>query len=210
MHFLEKFYFKTLKYDLINKFTYNNTNKLPKLKKVTLNFGSKTADAKQLASSLLAFELFANQKGILTTTKKPNILLKIRKGNPTGCKLTLQKHNLFNFFGKTIIEIFPKLKNFSGFNINRKLKKNAFSYELQDTFSFSELEDHYYLFSNLPKLDVIIVTTAKNKKELLFLLRSLQFPLKNWFIKANVTQLVECNLAKIKVKGSNPFICFFG
>ena len=49
MHFLENFYFKTLKYDLINKFIYKNTTKLPKLKKIILNFGSKTADIKQLS-----------------------------------------------------------------------------------------------------------------------------------------------------------------
>lgn len=179
MHFLENFYFKTLKYDLINKFVYNNTNKLPKLKKIILNFGSKTADIKQLSSGLLAFELIANQKGILTTTKKSNILLKIRKGNPTGCKLTLQKYNLFNLFKKTIVEVFPKLKNFNGFTQTRKIKKNAFSYELHDTFSFSELEGHYYLFNNLPKLDITIITTAKDKKELIFILKSLQFPFKN-------------------------------
>lgn len=178
MHFLEKFYIKTLKYDLINKFIYKNINQLPKLQKIILNFGSKKSDIKQLASSLLAFELIANQKGILTTTKKSNILLKIRKGNPTGCKLTLQKYNLFNFFGKTVIEIFPKLKNFTGFSINQKLKKNAFSYELHETFSFSELENHYYYFSNLPKLDITIVTTARNKTELIFLLKSLQFSIK--------------------------------
>jgi large subunit ribosomal protein L5 len=178
MHFIENFYFKTLKYDLINKFVYYDIHKLPKLKKIILNFGSPTANIKQLSSGLLAFELIANQKGILTTTKKSNILLKIRKGNPTGCKLTLQKYNLFNLFRKTIFEVFPKLKNFNGFNQNRKIKKNAFSYEIHDTFSFSELEGHYYFFNNLPKLDVTIVTTAKNEKELIFILKSLQFPLK--------------------------------
>lgn len=179
MHFLEHFYFKTLKYDLINKFVYHNTNNLPKLKKIILNFGSKTADIKELASSLLAFELIANQKGVLTTTNKSNILLKIRKGNPTGCKLTLQKYNLFNLFRKTIIEVFPKLKNFNGFTQNQRIKKNVFSYEIHDTFSFSELEGHYYLFNNLPKLDITIVTTTKNKEELIFILRSLQFPFLN-------------------------------
>jgi large subunit ribosomal protein L5 len=179
MHFLENFYFKALKYDLANKFVYDNTNKIPKLKKIILNFGSKTADIKQLSSGLLAFELIANQRGILTKTKKSNILLKIRKGNPTGCKLTLQKYNLFNLFKKTIFEVFPKLKNFNGFTQNRKIKKNTFSYELHDTFSFSELEGHYYFFNNLPKLDITIITTAKNKKELIFVLKSLQFPFKN-------------------------------
>jgi large subunit ribosomal protein L5 len=179
MHFLENFYFKTLKYDLINKFVYNNTNKLPKLKKIILNFGSKTADIKQLSSGLLAFELISNQKGILTKTTKSKILLKIRKGNPTGCKLTLQKYNLFNLFRKIIIEVFPKLKSFNGFTQSQKIKKNAFSYELYETFSFSELETHYYLFNNLPKLDVTIVTTCENKRELIFILRSLQFPFKD-------------------------------
>lgn len=179
MHFIENFYFKTLKYDLLNKFMYNNTHKLPKLKKIILNFGSKTANIKQLSSGLLAFELIANQKGTLTTTKKSNILLKIRKGNPTGCKLTLQKYNLFNIFRKTLFEIFPKLKNFNGFIQSRKIKKNAFSYEIHDTFSFSELEGHYYFFNNLPKLDITIITTTQNRKELIFLLKSLQFPFKN-------------------------------
>ena len=178
MHFLEHFYFKTLKYDLINNFMYKNTTKLPEFKKIILNFGSKTADLKQLSSSLLALELITNQKGMLTTAKKSNILLKIRKGNPTGCKLTLQKYNLFNIFGKIIVEIFPKLKNFNGFTLNRKIKKNAFSYELHDTFSFSELENHYYFFNNMTKLDITIITSTKNKEEIIFILSQFSFYLK--------------------------------
>jgi hypothetical protein len=35
---------------------------------------------------------------------------------------------------------------------NKKNKKNVFSYELHETFSFHELEEHYYLFSNLQSL----------------------------------------------------------
>lgn len=179
MHFLEHFYFKTLKYDLVNKFVYSNVDKLPKLEKIILNFGFKTGDITQLSSGLLAFELIANQKGIITTTTKSNILLKIRKGNPTGCKLTLHKYSLFNFLSKIVMEVFPKLKNFNGFNHDRKTKKNAFSYEIHDTFSFSELEKHYYCFNNLPKLDITIITVTDDKKEFLFILKSLGFPFKN-------------------------------
>jgi len=179
MHFLENFYIKSLKYDLTNKFIYNNTSEIPKLKKIILNFGSKTADIKELSSSLLTLKLITNQKGVLTNAKKSNILLKIRKGNPTGCKLTLQKHNLFYFLGKIIIEIFPKLKNFNGFILNRKIKQNAFSYELHDTFSFSELESHYYFFNKLTKLDITIIARVKNKEKFLFILKSFQIPFKN-------------------------------
>ena len=176
MHFLEKFYYKTLKYELINKFLYKHTKNIPKLKKITLNFGCKTADIKQLSSSLLAFEFISNQKGLLTKTKHSNILFKIRKGNPTGCKVTLSKFNSYNFFSKMVTEGFPKLKNFPGFKYNRKIKKNMFSYELHETFIFKELENHYYLFNNLPNLNITIITTTDNIKELILLLKSFQLP----------------------------------
>jgi large subunit ribosomal protein L5 len=176
MHFFEYFCIKTLKYDLANKFFYSNTKKLPKLKKIILNFGCKTTGIKNLATSLLALELITNQKGILTTTKHSNILLKIRKGNPAGCKVTLRKRHMFNFLARTLIEIFPKVKDFTGVALGKKIKKNIFSYELHETFSFNELEEHYYLFNNLPKLDITIVTNSKVKEELIFILKSLQFP----------------------------------
>jgi large subunit ribosomal protein L5 len=180
MHFLEKFYNKTLKYDLINKFNFINTKKLPKLKKIILNFGCKTADIKQLASCLLALELITKQKGNLTKTKYSKILFKIRKGNPTGCKVTLNNFNKFKFIELLIIEIFPKLKNFNGLNTENS-KKNNFSYELTNLFSFFELEKNYYLFNNLPKLDISIISSNSNSitQDLNFLLKSYQLPFKN-------------------------------
>jgi large subunit ribosomal protein L5 len=176
MHFLKHFYSKTLSYDLINKFFYNNTKKLPRLKKIILNFGGKTTEIKHLAASLLALELITNQKGALTTAKRPNIRLKIRKGNPTGCKVTLRRNYMFDFFFKTLADVFPKIKNFKEIHLTRKMKENIFSYEVHDTFSFPELEEHYYLFNNLPKLHITIVTSCDTKKEFLFLLKSFQFP----------------------------------
>lgn len=178
MHFLEKFYNKTLKYELINKFSYDNSKNLPKLKKIILNFGCQTADIKQLASSLLALELITSQKGVMTLTKYSNINFKIRKGNPTGCKVSLSKFQTYNFLSKMLIEIFPRVKNFSGFISSKKIKKNVFSYELNETFSFTELENHFYLFNTLPKLNVTLLTNASTTKELIFLLKTFQLAFK--------------------------------
>lgn len=177
MHFLEKYYNNVLKQEYINKFIYNKNSDIPKLKKIILNFGCKTADIKQLSSSLLTFELIVNQKGKLSKTKRSNILFKIRKGNPTGCSVTLSKFNIFNFLAKLTIEIFPKLKNFSSFNNSKTLKYNTFSYKIKETFCFNELENHYYLFNDLPSLDVTIVTNSKTKNEMLFLLKTFKIPI---------------------------------
>lgn len=178
MNYIKKFATTTLKYDLLNKFFYNNTKTLPKLKKIILNFGCKTADIKQLASSLLAIELITNKKGTLTKTRYSNILLKIRKGNPTGCKVILYNVKMFNFLEILLVEIFPTLKNFVGFNTNKKFLQNVFTFALRETFSFYELKNYYYLFNNLPKLDITLVTNSNTKQEFIFLLKSLQWPFK--------------------------------
>jgi hypothetical protein len=43
---------------------------------------------------------------------------------------------------------------------------------------FLNLEEHYYLFNNLSKLTISFLQN-KTKKEFLFLLKSLQLPLKS-------------------------------
>jgi large subunit ribosomal protein L5 len=178
MNFLKYFYEKNLKHTLVNKFLYSNTKKIPKIKKIILNFGCKTTDIQYISAGLLALELITNQKSILTKSKYPVIALKIRQGNPIGCKITLRKNIMFNYISLMLVEVFPRLKNFEGLNINLKIKQNAFSYELIDIFTFSILEEHYYLFNNLPKLNVTIVTNTKTKQELVFILKSIQLPLK--------------------------------
>jgi large subunit ribosomal protein L5 len=179
MHFLEKFYNKTLKQELLNKYIFNSTQSMPKLKKIILNFGCKTADFKHLSSSLLAFELITSQKGFITRTKYPNLLLKIRKGNPTGCKIVLSKRKYYAFFSIIVTEILPKLKNFEGFNSNAQISKNAFSLDLKEIFLFKELENRYYLFNTLSKLNITIITNTDHHDKLRSLLKSLQLPLHN-------------------------------
>lgn len=185
MQFLEHFYLRNVKRDLYNRFYYEchwrdgSVSGLPKIKKIILNFGCKTSDKKRLVSSLLALELISQQKGKLTTTKDPSILLKLKKGNPVGCKVTLRKKQMFYFLEKVLMVIFPKISNFDGIVVNSNEQQKTFTFQIHNTIDFHELEPHYYLFHELNKLSVTIVTTAKTEKELLFLLHAIQFPIKN-------------------------------
>jgi large subunit ribosomal protein L5 len=178
MNFLDHLNKKILKYDLVNKFLYKNTKTIPKIEKIILNFVFKTSEIKHLSTGLLALKLITNQNGILTSAKHPHTILKIRKGNPIGCKITLRKSNLIKYYLKLIIEIFPKLKNFDGFKFSKKPNFNAFSLKLNDIFVFNELQNHYHLFNILSKLDVTIITNTQTKKELIFILNSFKLPFK--------------------------------
>lgn len=175
MSLLKNFYLKTLTYDFINKFIYNNSNNLPKLQKIILNFGFRAVNLKKLSSSLLVFELIANKKGFLTQAKKLNILFKASRSNLAWSKVVLHKSFLFSFFEKIVMEISSKLKNLNEFNFTKKTKKNSFSYKFYDIFSFKELKNYYYHFNNLPKLNVIIVTNCKKQIEFIFVFKSFKF-----------------------------------
>lgn len=174
MYFLREYEKKTIKKDLLNKFNYKNTKKIPELKKITLNFGHNSTDLKKIASHLLALELITNQRGVVNKTKTANIRLKIRQDQPVGSKVVLLKTNKLKFVHKLINEILPKLKNFNGLIANKNITNNTFSYRIYDTFNFLELEKHYHLFNNLSKLDISLSTTSSTIKETEFLLKSLQ------------------------------------
>ena len=85
---------------------------------------------------------------------------------------------MYNFLEKILLEAFPKIKNFNGIKFDKTTEKNSLSYKFSDNFVFNSIEEHYYLFANLPELDVTVTTTIKKTEELNFLIKSLQFPVK--------------------------------
>lgn len=178
MHFLEYYYKNIIKYDLTNKFLYKNINEVPEIKNIILNFGNKSTKLKNFAAALLALELISTKKGILTKTKKSNLFLKIQKGKPAGCKIILKKTLMYNFLNKILVEITPNIKNFLVFKTKYKNYRN-FSFNLDTKkLVFTELKEHYHLSKTLSYLNITIATDAKTQKELFFLLRSFNFPLK--------------------------------
>jgi large subunit ribosomal protein L5 len=177
MNLLENYFKKVIKYDLINKFFYDNLNDIPELKKIILNFGCKSFEIKNIAAAILSLELITTQRASITKSKRANILLKIRKGYPVGCIVILTNTKMYQFLFKLLTEIFPNLKDFKGINVSQKLGQKSFSFTLVNLINFKELEKQFYLFTNLPQLNIVFVTNTKTRKELIYLLKSFKLPL---------------------------------
>lgn len=185
MHYLEYFNKKIIKYDLINKFLYSNTKKLPNIKKIILHFGCGNTKFKSLSSSLLALELITTKKSWLTTSKKSNVLVKIRKGNPVGCKVLLSNKLSYIFLTWFLNEIWPwilrlytkhQLKILNLRN-KKKQKTDYYYYRIDNPLVFYELEEHFYLFTELSRLDFFLVVSSKiKKKDSNFFISSLKLP----------------------------------
>jgi len=166
MHFLKQYNETVVKYDLINKFKYKSTTKLPKLEFLTLSFKFKKCDLKLLITSLAALELITLKKGSLTKSKVSNVSLKIRKGQPVGCKITLRKTQMNSVLFKLISKLLTK-SDLKICNSN-----NLFSIKIAQILVFSELEKNYKFFRNLSDLNINIKTTTCSYQEFIFLIKS--------------------------------------
>lgn len=174
MHFFEHYNKNIVKYDSINKFRYKNLTKIPDLMFISLRFNFNKFDLKQILSALTALELVTLQKGSLITSKISSVSLKIRKGQPIGCKVVLRNMKMLLFLtkvlGKLIIE-------------NKKSKQplgldcNIFSFKISNILIFQCLEKNYQFFKNLKSLNVSVVTTSTNFKNFLFLVKSYKIKL---------------------------------
>ena len=166
MKFLKTYNRTLINYDLLNKFSYKSINKLPKIKCIIINLSLKKNDLKLLITYLAALKLITKQKGSVTLAKKSNIILKVRKGTPIGCKLTLRKNKMF--------ELYLKLINKEMLTLNKVIikQKKMFSFQIKDIFKFEELEYNYQFFNSLKLLNVNINTKSDCKNQNKFLLSS--------------------------------------
>lgn len=170
MKFLNFYNENIVKYDLINKFNFTNINNIPKFQKITLSFNFNKYDFKLLVSALIALEIISLQKCNLLKSKTSNISLKIRKGNPIGCKVTLRKINMQLFFFKLLNNISLLKKN--KLTMFKNLNINNITLKLNNTLMFTELEKNYQFFKKLPGLNLTISVNSSTNNFILFLLKS--------------------------------------
>lgn len=165
---LQNYYNSTLVYDLITKLPRSNFFNLPKITKIHLNMGLKTAliEKKKIISMLTLLKLILNQDPIITKSKKNIIIFKIKKNSIIGCKLTLQKKQNIKLLEKLVflnlsqnVQLTLKHSNIINFQINNKILLNMF-----------ELKTEFFNFQNLPVIDISLQTNTLNLNEFKLLL----------------------------------------
>lgn len=176
MFFFNKYFHTIIKYDLINTFFYQNVVQIPNLKKITLHFQCQKSNFKHFLSNLLALEFITYRKGKITKSKYSNLYLKIKKGNPVGCKIILKKNAMYFFYAKLIILVFSKVKQTKATRLQQNLKATkAVSFLLKNPLLFPEVENQFRFFKNIPRLDITLLANSKSQHELFFLLKSIKF-----------------------------------
>jgi len=152
------------KEDFLLKTSLNNTYQSPELVKISLNLGilDVVKEKKKILLSLISLEVITGQKAITTRSKKINPSLKIRRGMILGSKITLRKNSSFSFLDKLCLLILPQIRNLKIFHV---ASNSHLSFRVENPLVFLELENKFMFFTNLPFLDITLVSNSSNKLE---------------------------------------------
>lgn len=164
--------------DMKKEFSYQNDLAVPRLESISLNVGIKAADSdnKFLDYLQTQLSLIAGQKAVLTNAKKSIATFKLREEMPIGCKVTLRGKKMYQFLDRLVNIALPRIRDFRGLSAKGFNQSAHYGFGIKDHSIFLEVD-----LDNIVKtfgMNINIVTTAKTKKESLFLLKKINFPIK--------------------------------
>lgn len=174
MHYLSNFFEDRIKRDLFYRYSYINSDQIPKILKVTLDINLIKKKYKHLTSLLLALEILSMKKSEINNKIPFKVSLKYKKGSPINCNVVL-KNKIKTFFIAKIINEKQDVYKTSLLSC-----KKTYSFSLGSVFKSMDLKANYNFFKHVPSVSVTVYTNTRTTPELLFLLKSYK---KNYNLK---------------------------
>ncbi len=164
---------------LTETFNYSNKFQVPRLEKIVLNMGLGEAvrNPKIIESAAAELTLISGQKTVVTRAKKPIANFKLRADLPIGCKVTLRREKMYDFFDRLVNIALPRVRDFKGISGKAFDGRGNFSLGITEHIIFPEID--YDKTESIKGLNVTVVTTAKTDEEGRTFLKLLGMPFKN-------------------------------
>tara|TARA_B100000949_G_C14202023_1_gene416410 strand:+ start:321 stop:857 length:537 start_codon:yes stop_codon:yes gene_type:complete len=178
MNTFNEYYRDNVVPNLMDQFKYTSPMEVPRLKKITLNMGLGAAvdDKKLLETGVEELTQISGQKAVYTYAKKSIANFKLREGMPIGCKVTLRKEKMYDFFEKLIKISLPRVRDFRGLSQKSFDGRGNYTLGIKEHIIFPEID--FDRIDKIKGLDITITTTAKNDQEALELFKQFNFPFK--------------------------------
>jgi large subunit ribosomal protein L5 len=173
---LKQFYKDTVIKEMTEKFGYTSVMQVPKIEKITLNMGvgEAVADKKVMENAVADMEKIAGQKVIVTKAKKSVAAFKIRDDYPVGCKVTLRRERMFEFFDRLVTVAIPRTRDFRGLSAKSFDGRGNYNMGIKEQIIFPEID--YDKIDAIRGMNITITTTAKTDEEAKALLSAFNFP----------------------------------
>ena len=173
---LREYYEKKVVPLLMKEFGYKNSMQVPKLVKIVLNMGvgEATQNIKILDAAVEELALIAGQRPVIRRAKKSIAAFKLRAGMPIGCKVTLRRDRMYDFFDKLVNFALPRVRDFKGVSDRAFDGRGNYTLGIKEHIIFPEID--YDKIDKVKGMNITFVTTAKTDEEGKSLLEKLGLP----------------------------------
>ena len=163
---------------LVERFQYKNVMKVPKLKKISINIGvgAAAAEPKLLEIALQELAQITGQKPQIRKSKKAISNFKLREGQAIGCRVTLRRKAMYEFFDRFVSLAVPRIRDFRGLNDTSFDGRGNYTVGVKEQIIFPEID-----IDKVPRIsgmDISFVTSASTDEEAYVLLSELGMPFK--------------------------------
>ena len=165
--------------ELVQKFGYQTTMQVPRIRKITLNMGvgETVGDKKVLDNAVADLAKIAGQKPVVTKARRSIANFKLRAGFPIGCMVTLRGARMYEFLDRLVNIAIPRIRDFRGVSNRAFDGRGNYSLGIREQIIFPETE--YDTIDVLRGMNIAITTTAKSDDEAKALLAAFRFPFKH-------------------------------
>ena len=165
-------------------FGYKKDMAVPRVEKVVLNTGfgrlvvGKTAEEqkKTVEAIINDLSLISGQKAVGTKSKKAISAFKTRQGMILGARVTLRGQRMYDFLDRLIHIALPRSRDFQGIDPKSVDGSGNLTIAIKEHIAFPEISPEKT--KSIFGFETTVVTTAKNQKQGLELLKLMGFPIK--------------------------------
>lgn len=172
---LQEKYEQDVRKALQEKRGYGNVHQVPRLEKIVINMGVSTSREKgALEEAVKDLSAITGRKPIVNKAKKSVANFKLRKGQSVGCRVTLRREVMYEFFDRLVATALPRIRDFRGVSPRQFDGRGTYSLGLPDQTIFPEIELDKIKFNQ--GMDITIVTSAPSNEEAYDLLKLMGMP----------------------------------
>ncbi len=160
---------------LKQKRKYTNVHQVPRIEKIVVNMGvSASLEKSAVDDAAKDLALITGRKPAVSKSRHNIANFKLRWGLPIGCRVTLRRDVMYEFFDRLIATALPRIRDFRGLSPRSFDGRGNYSLGVGDQTIFPEIE--LDKIKRQQGMDITIVTTARTDEEAMDLLKMMGLP----------------------------------
>ncbi|MBI3413779.1 MAG: 50S ribosomal protein L5 [Verrucomicrobia bacterium] len=168
-------YVESVRPALMQKRQYKNVHQVPRMEKIVVNMGvSASLEKGAIDDAAKDLTLITGRKPVISKSRKSIANFKLREGQPIGCRVTLRRDAMYEFFDRLVAAALPRIRDFRGVSSRSFDGRGSYSLGISDQTIFPEIE--LDKIKRQQGMDVTIVTTAPTDDEALEFLKLMGMP----------------------------------